>query len=246
LQAIRVSDRAIARQDKTNELREIIGIMEAEQWTQRSLYEIADSNNVRPLQEELQKVVSQSTEHLVLIYNGSSLNGGTNSLARGFADYGIPVIVVCEADHANPIESAGKVFQLSVAAMVASWDEVLCVSVPRSCARILLLRSADQNSFRLINHAHAMGWMTIYFPVQYTQQPSHDSEAEKYIVSNVEQVIAGSDSIKNSMQSIAAREVKVVSDSENEKSKVAEILALVSEALTESPVRLAIKGASYG
>jgi polysaccharide pyruvyl transferase CsaB len=248
LQAVRVRDRVIAKQDEAKELRGIIGVMEEGLRPQSSRSsEVPDSKNVESLREFLDRAVTESTEHLVVIYKGGFSKGGATGLVEAFVNYGIPTIFIGEveqsATHASQIAS-GNFFRLSVAAVVASADDMLCVSTPRCCRRVLILRSSDLNTFRLINHAHARNWVTVYFPDN--EHELTDPEAERYIVKNAEYLVVGSESLKVEMQSIGAQEVRVVTESESAVDQVAKILELVADAVPKSPVRLAIEGANHG
>ena len=174
LQAVRVRDRVIAKQDEAKELRGIIGIVEEGLRPQPSRSsEVPDSKNVESLREFLDRAVTESTEHLVVIYRGGFSKGGATGLVEAFVDCGIPTIFIGEveesATHPRQIDGGNR-FHLSVTAVIASSDDVLCVSAPRSCRRVLILRSADLNAFRLINHAHAMNWVTVYYPDQCEEQ----------------------------------------------------------------------------
>jgi polysaccharide pyruvyl transferase CsaB len=247
LQAVRVRDRMIAKQNEARELREIIGIMEEESQHRPSRsFEIPDSKRVESLREFLNRAVTESTEHLVLIYKEGYSRDAT-SLVEGLVDCGIPTILVSGAEqsatHASQIDG-GNCFHLSAAAMRASSDDVLCVSTPRSCRRVLLLRSADLNTFRLINHAHAMNWATVYYPDRSKEQAESDPEAQRYVIKNAEQVIVGSESLKIEMEAIGAQGVKMIAECKSSKDQVAEILELIADPLVKSPVRFAIEGAN--
>lgn len=251
LQAVRVRDRVIAKQNEARELREIIGIMEEEPQPQSHsrAFEIPDSKQVESVREFVDRAVTESTEHLVLVYQDGSSIDGTAALVEALVDHGIPTILIGGAEksatHANQIYGR-NVINLSAAAMTASSDDVLCVSTARSCRRVLVLRTADLNTFRLLNHAHAMNWATVYYPVRSEEQAGRDRAAQTYVINNAEYVIAGSESLRNEMQAIGAQGVRLISESKSAKEQMAEILALVAVPFTKSPVRLAIVGANYG
>jgi hypothetical protein len=200
------------------------------------------------LKEFLDRVVTESTEHLVLIYNDGYSREETLALIEAFADHGIPTIRIAEGDllprDASGIDIAHS-FYLPLSEMLASSDDVLHISIPRSCQRVLLLRSADLNTFRLINHAHAMNWATVYFPNQSVDEAGSDLEAKTYAIKNAEHVIAGSESLKIEMQAIGARGVKIFPAGRSAKDQVTKILELVGDPRAKSPVRLAIEGANY-
>jgi hypothetical protein len=134
---------------------------------------------------------------------------------------------------------------MSPTSVTASSDEVLYVSTPRSCRRVLILKAVDLTTFRLINHAHANNWVTVYWPDQSTQHERTDPDAHSYALKNAEYVVVGTESLKYDMQSIGAREPRIVSDNESANDQVKEILKLVRKAAPKSLVRLAIEGASH-
>jgi polysaccharide pyruvyl transferase CsaB len=227
LQAIRVRDRAIAKRDEAKGLQGSAGILKEEP----RLVEPAEAARSRPpesLNEFVDMAVTESTEHLVVIYKGRFSKARTNDLVEAFVDCGIPTIFVGEAEDAtNPNQLEGhNFFHLPVAALMASSDDVLTVSVPGSCRRVLILRSADLNAFRLINHAHAMNWVTVYYSDQHESKASQSPEAESYVVKNVEYVVVGSES--------------------RGEDQVAEIMKLIADPIPKSPVRLAVEGAHHG
>lgn len=250
LHGIRVRDYVIANDDRT-ELREILRILEAENSTKPPMPPgTLESNELQPLRDFLQKQDIASPAHVLVIYKSGSLADGARILAESFAGSDIPVVLVCEneqtASRADAVAGGGRLFQLPVASMVRSWDEVLRIPTSRNRQRILVLTSADENTFRLINHAHAMDWATIYYPTSRDQRDSHDSDAEKYVVNNVEYVIVDSESLKDEMKSLGVQEVITLGNSQSGNNQVAEILTLTADTLPRSPVRLAIKGASHG
>jgi len=200
------------------------------------------------LSEFLDRAVTESTEHLVLIYKEGYSRDATG-LVEALVDCGIPTVLIGGPEqsttHADQIDG-GNLFHLSAAAMMASSDDVLCVSTPRSCRRVLLLKSADLNTFRLINHAHAMNWATVYYPDRSKDQAGSDLEAQTYVIKNAEHVIVASESVKGEMEAIGARGVKVISEGKGSKDQVAQILELLVDPLTKSPVRFAIEGANCG
>jgi len=247
LQAVRIRDRAIAMQDEEREMREI-GIIEEQRRAQPSQFaEITDSKTVESVREFVQIKVTESTEHLVVIYRGGLSKEGVAGLVEAFVDCGIPSIYIGEkepsATHASQIQG-GNFFHLSVAEVIASADDVLCVSTPRYCRRVLIFRSADLNTFRLINHAHAKNWVTVYYPDK--EQRLTDPQAERYMLRNAEYVLASSESQRIEMQSIGAQEVGMVTEGEGAADQVAKILELVADAVPKSPVRFAIEGVNHG
>lgn len=249
LQAVRVRDRMIAKQDDARALKEIIGIMEEEGQPEPSRsFEMPDSKKAESLKEFLDRAVTESTEHLFLIYEeGYSRDRATAGFTKALADCGIPTIFVNGADQsaadATRINS-GNSFHLPAAELAASWDDVLCASTPSSCRRVLLLRSADLNTFRLINHAHAMNWATVYYPGRSEEPAGSNLEAQTYVIKNAEHVVVGTESLKTEMQARGAQGVTLIPDNKSSKDRVAKILELVAD--TRSPVRVAIGGANCG
>jgi hypothetical protein len=250
LQAVRVRDRVIAKQDEGKELRRVVGTMEEGLSTPASQSsDVRVPKNVESLKEFLDMAVTESTEHLIVIYSGGLSKGETTGLVEALVDSGIPTIFIGEGEQSPPQASqiAGRnFFHLSPAAVIASSDEVLCVQTPPSCQRVLILRSVDLNAFRLINHGHAMNWVTVYYADRCEEQERNDPEAESYMVKNAEYVVVGSESLKTNMRSIGAQEVRVVPEGKSAKDQAAEILKLVADPTTKSPVRLAIEGANHG
>ena len=130
--------------------------------------------------------------------------------------------------------------------MNASPDQVLSISTPRGCRRVLVVRSADLNTFRLINHAHAMNWATVYLPAASEEQAAGGLDAHNYIVKNAEHVFAGSKSLKVDMKASDADRTKTVAEGKSLNDQVAEILKVVADPAVKSPVRVAIEGANHG
>lgn len=240
LQAVRVRDRVIAKQNDANVLRANAGVLEEPAGHSEG------SRSIRPgsLREFLDIAVTESTEHLVVIYKDRFSEESSSDLVEAFVNHPIPTIFIGEDEElSNSSQKGGtNLFRLSVAALQASSDAVLSISTPRSCRRVLILRSADLNAFRLINHAHAMNWATVYYPDQDENQARQSPVAETYLVRNAEYVVAGSKSLRDDMKSLGAREIRIVTASKGA-AQVAEIIKLIADPIPKSPVRLAVKGA---
>jgi polysaccharide pyruvyl transferase CsaB len=248
LQAVRVRDRMLAKQFEAGEIREIIDIISEEPEPRRSpSFEMPDSKKGESLAEFLERTVTETTGYLILIYTRGYSRDGTADLVRALAERDIPTILISGADQsATPAISGGKCFQITEAAMNASPDQVLSVATPRSCRRVLLLRSADLNTFRLINHAHSMNWATVYLPDASEEQAEGDRDAHDYIVKNAEHLFVGSESLKVDMKAIDAGRIKTVAEGESLNDQVAEILKVVADPAVKSLVRVAIEGANHG
>ncbi len=248
LQAVRVRDRMLAKQFEAGEIREIIDIIVEERQPQPSRsFEMPESKEDESLASFLDRTVTETTGWLVLIYTRRYSRDGTADVVKALAERDIPTILISGGEQSATRSILGaKCFHLTEAAMNASFDRVLSVSTPRACRRVLLLRSADLNTFRLINHAHAMNWATVYFPGRPEEHAKGDLDAHDYMVKNAEYVIAGSESLNVDMKTIDAHRVKIVAEGKNSNGQVAEILRVVADPLTKSPVRVAIEGANHG
>lgn len=248
LQAVRVRDRMIAKQFEAGEIREIIDIIAEEPQPRRApSFEMPDSKKGGSLAEFLERTVTETTAYLILLYTRDYSRDGTAGLIKALAERDIPTILISGAEKsATRAISGGKCFQLTEAAMNASSDQVLSVSTPRSCRRVLLVRSADLNTFRLINHAHAMDWATVYFPVASEEQAEEDLAAHDYIVKNAEHVFVGSESRKVDVKASDAGRMKTVTEGNSLNDQVADILKVAADPAVKSPVRVAIEGANHG
>lgn len=249
LQAVRVRDRMIAKQFQAGELREIVDILEEPPPRSSRSFEVPSSEKDESLAEFVERTVTDSTRHLILIYTRGRARNTTAELARALSESDMPTILISGAEesatHAGKMPG-GKCFNLSEATMNASSDQVLSIVTPGSCRRVLLLRSADLNTFRLINHAHAMNWATMYYRDPSEEQAERDLDAQNYIFKNAEYLIAGSESVKVDMQANGAERVDVVAESRSPNDRVAEILKVVAGSIVKSPVRVAIEGANNG
>lgn len=248
LQAVRVRDRMIAKQFEASEIREIIDIISEEPQPRRSSsFEMPDSKKGESLAEFLERTVTETTGYLVLIYTRGYSRDGTAGLVKALAERDIPTILVSGAEQsATRAISGGKCFQITEAAMNASPDQVLSVSTPRSCRRVLLMRSADLNTFRLINHAHAMNWASVYLPDASEEQAEGDLDAHDYIVKNAEHVFVVGESLKVDMKAVGAGRTQTVAEGKSSNDQVAVILKVVADPVVKSPVRVAIGGANHG
>jgi polysaccharide pyruvyl transferase CsaB len=248
LQAVRVRDRMLAKQFEASEIREIIDIIAEEPQPRPSRsFEKTESKEDESLAAFLERTVTETTASLVLIYTRGYSRDGTAGLVKALAERDIPTILISGAEQAAARAIlGGKSFHLTEAAMNASSDQVLSISTPRSCRRVLLLRSADLNTFRLINHAHAMNWATVYFPGRPEEHVEGDLDAHDYMVKNAEYVIVGSESPTVDMKAIDAHRVKIVAEGNSSNDQVVEILKVVADPFTKSPVRVAIEGANHG
>lgn len=248
LQAVRVRDRMLTKQFEAAEIREIIDIIAEDPQPRASRsVEAPDSKEGESLAAFLDRTVTETTGHLVLIYTRGYSKNGTADLLKALAEREIPTILISGAEQsATRAVSGGKGFHITEAAMNASSDHVLSVSTPSSCRRVLLLRSADLNTFRLINHAHAMNWATVYLPDASEAQAEGDIAARDYMIKNAEYVFVGSQSQQVDMKAIDAQRVNIVAEGKSPSDQVAEILKVVADPFTKSPVRVAIEGASHG
>jgi len=248
LQAVRVRDRMIAKQFEASEIREVIDIIAEEPQPRRApSFEMADSKKGESLAEFLERTVTETTGYLILIYTRGYAKDGTAGLVKALAERDIPTILISGAEQsATRAISGGKCFHITEAAMNASSDQVLSVTTPRSCRRVVLVRSADLNTFRLINHAHAMNWATVYLPDASEERAEGVLDAHDYIVKNAEHVFAGSESVKGDMKAIDAARIKTVAEGKSFNDQVAEILKVVADPAVKSPVRVAIEGANHG
>jgi len=101
LQAVRVRDRMITKQNEARELREIIGIIEGESQPRLSLpFKIPDSKTAESLSEFLDRAVTEYTEHLVLIYRVGYSRDATD-LVEALVDRGIPTVLIGGAEQST-------------------------------------------------------------------------------------------------------------------------------------------------